>query len=252
VPVDPPGHEAHPALPRAAQLRAAHFRNAPFQARCPRGLAISRQLDGLGDRMSDLEQLELVRSYLAVPRERATPEQASAWDGLVTACNPVLIRIFSACEEHWDVIDDLRQEVWLVVVRKLPTPEGPDPALGTLSQWVVGIARYIAAKHAQRRSRRQAEPLTDELAELLLDAVSDPSTASEASDGSERLHAVVARFAARLVELNRRILLMYLIDQVPVPAIATCTGLTQGAVWLRLHRIRAALREELRRQGSAA
>ena len=202
--------------------------------------------------MSDLEQLDLIRGYLAVPRRLATAEQASAWDGLVSDCNRVLIRIFGACEDRWDVIDDLRQEVWLVVVRKLPTPEGPDPALGTVGQWVAGIGRYIAAKHAHRRSHRQAEPLTDELAELLLDAVTDPSAACETSDGGERLRAFVARFAERLVELNRRILLMYLIDHVPVPAIATCTGLTQGEVWLRLHRIRDALREELPRQGLAA
>jgi DNA-directed RNA polymerase specialized sigma24 family protein len=63
--------------------------------------------------------------------------------------------------------------------------------------------------------------------------------------------STVEQFAARLMELNRRILTMYLIDQMSVPAIAACTSLTQGAVWMRLQRICAALREELRRRGLA-
>jgi RNA polymerase sigma factor (sigma-70 family) len=238
VPFDPPGHEARPALPRAAQFPAAS--SCAFHS------------ESWGDHMSDLERLELIRRYLAVPRDLATAEQVSAWDGLVSDCNPVLIRIFSACEDHWDVIDDLRQEVWLVVVRKLPTSEGPDPALGTVGQWVAGIAKYIAARHAHHRSHGRTEPLTDELAKLLVDVASDPSAAYAASDASEQLHAVVDDFAVRLVELNRRILVMYLINKVPVPAIARSTGLTQAAVRMRLHRIFEVLREELRRRGLAA
>jgi hypothetical protein len=44
------------------------------------------------------------------------------------------------------LIEDLRLEVWLVVVRKLPTPEGPDPALGTPGQWVAGTANGEVAE----------------------------------------------------------------------------------------------------------
>jgi DNA-directed RNA polymerase specialized sigma24 family protein len=198
--------------------------------------------------MYDPDRLELVRSSLAVPRELATPEQVAAWDDLHGQCARVLSRFFRRYEDHWDVIDDLLQDVWVVVLSKLPTRDGPDPALGAPEQWVLGIAKYIAASYGYRRAHAHTEPLSDALVELLLDFASDPCAKCEVSDQRERRHTVIEEFSARLSELNRRIFQMRMRD-VPLGAIASATGLSVGAVKLRLHSMYRALRAELKRRG---
>ncbi len=153
--------------------------------------------------------------------------------------------------DHWDVIDDLSQDVWIVVLSKASAPDGFDPVLGTPERWVLGIAKHIAAKHGYRQSRGRAGPLTGELVESLLDLASDPSAACEESDARERLRAAIEQFAARLSEPSRRIFQMRLL-RARLAAIANATGLSVGAVKVRLHSMYHELREELQRRGTEA
>jgi RNA polymerase sigma factor (sigma-70 family) len=202
-----------------------------------------------GGHMSDVEQLKLIRAYLAVTRAHATRQQVSAWDNLVNACNPAITRVFRRCEYQWDVVEDLRQDVWLIAVRKLSTPKGPDPARGTVRQWILGIARRIARNHGRRRLHDRTEPLSTELVEALLDVAGDPSIACASVDDFDRLRALIERFSKRLSPVNRRILLMRSLGGLPVASIAALTDLSVGAVKLRLHDLYEDLRDYLRRQG---
>lgn len=199
--------------------------------------------------MSDVEQLNLIRAYLAVTREHATRQQIAAWENLVNACNPAITRILRQYEHHWDVVEDLRQDVWLSVVRRLPAAKGPDPARGTVRQWVLGIAMRTAKNHGRRPWYQRAEPLSAGLVAAMLDLAGDPSTACASTDDLRLLRVLVGRFGKRLSPLNRRIVIMRLLRGLPVASIAAATGLSIGAVKLRIHDLCNALRDYLRCHG---
>jgi DNA-directed RNA polymerase specialized sigma24 family protein len=114
---------------------------------------------------------------------------------------------------------------------------------------VLGIAKGVAAKHAQRRRHRRGEPLTDELVKTLLDLATGPCAVCEASDERGQIHAAVEQLAARLSPLNRRILVLRVSQDVALTDITKLTGLSLGAVKQRLHTIYQRLRDELRRRG---
>jgi RNA polymerase sigma-70 factor (ECF subfamily) len=121
-------------------------------------------------------------------------------------------------------VDDLLQEVFLTVHRKLRSLRD----LRAFPGWICTIARSRAADYHRR------EPATEELPDSL-------------EDTRERSEETIAVFAAvsTLPEAYRETLLLRLVEGLTGPEIAAATGLTPGSVRVNLHRgmqlLRAAL-----------
>jgi RNA polymerase sigma-70 factor (ECF subfamily) len=121
-------------------------------------------------------------------------------------------------------VDDLIQEVFLTVFRKLPSLRDPRAFPG----WICTIARTRAADYHRR------EPASEQLPESL-------------EDGREPSEQTMAVFAAvsSLPEAYRETLMLRLVEGLNGPEIAASTGLTPGSVRVNLHRgmqlLRAAL-----------
>ena len=122
-------------------------------------------------------------------------------------------------------VEDLVQEVFLAVFRRLRTLR--DPA--AFGGWIAMIARNRAVD-SHRRS-----PRTEELPEDL-----------EGGDPSEAQAREILDIVRGLPEAYRETLLMRLAEGMTGPEIAERTGLTPGSVRVNLHRGMALLRDRLK------
>jgi RNA polymerase sigma-70 factor (ECF subfamily) len=114
------------------------------------------------------------------------------------------------------------------------TPEAPGP-------WLVAIARNVAIR-ALTRQRRQPYLVTLEGSRL---AEADPKAQDAIAQALERV--VFGDLLRLLTAPERRLLRLRYEDDLTHPEIARRLGLPEGTVKVRLHRLRARLREELSR-----
>lgn len=130
---------------------------------------------------------------------------------------------------------DVRQEVWLTVVRKLHTLDDP----GAFRAWLYRVARRRGISWI--RKRRAEVPLDDEafLEEPVVESESD-----EASFGPEDAAAVYAAID-RLAAGQREILCLRFLGGLAYAEIARVLDCRIGTVRSRLHYAKAALRAAL-------
>jgi RNA polymerase sigma-70 factor (ECF subfamily) len=123
-------------------------------------------------------------------------------------------------------VDDLAQDVFLAVYRKLDTlREGV-----AFGGWLAMIARNRAMDFY--RSRHETEDLSDDIAHK--------------AESEEKAEAARALAAIRsLPEAYRETLIMRLVEGMTGPEIAERTGLTPASVRVNLHRGMKLLREKL-------
>ena len=126
----------------------------------------------------------------------------------------------------WAEVDDLVQDVFLTVHRRLETLRDSNAFGG----WVAMIARNRAMDF-HRRSRK-TEELHEEIAE---------QTRSEANADAARVLGVLKE----LPEAYRETLVLRLVEGMTGPEIAERTGLTPASVRVNLHRGMKLLREKL-------
>ena len=118
----------------------------------------------------------------------------------------------------------------------------PPARPGSLSAYLGRIVRNLALNAAEKKQaqKRGGEvlPLLEELAECL-----------PAVEPSEEIGMILDRFLAGLSDENRRLFLRryWYCDSTRV--LARRLGMGEGAVKLRLHRMREALRRELEKEG---
>jgi RNA polymerase sigma-70 factor, ECF subfamily len=163
--------------------------------------------------------------------EAARAGDRAAFESLYGRYVAMVHGILLARVPRWDV-DDLVQEVFLIVFRRLRSLRDPAAFPG----WLATIARNRAADHLRRA------PRTEELPEDL--AASDPREADE-TEARGILEAIRA-----LPEAYRETLILRLVEGMTGPEIAARTGLTPGSVRVNLHRGMARLRERLDRRES--
>jgi RNA polymerase sigma-70 factor (ECF subfamily) len=127
----------------------------------------------------------------------------------------------------WIDVEDLVQEVFLTVYRRLTTLREP----AAFSGWIAMIARNRATDHLRR------VPRTEELSE---DLPADNPSEAEAN--------AILGVIRSLPEAYRETLLLRLVEGMTGPEIAARTGLTPGSVRVNLHRGMTQLREKLDRR----
>jgi RNA polymerase sigma-70 factor (ECF subfamily) len=130
-----------------------------------------------------------------------------------------------------DLTDDVIQETWLVAVRRLGTF---DPARGSFSDWLCGIAANAArtAIRSRGRSKKRSRPL----------APGDDCPARETAAAEDKAGRVAAALAA-LPEHYEAVLRAKYLERRTVEEIATARGDSPKAVESLLTRARQAFRE---------
>ena len=126
----------------------------------------------------------------------------------------------------WGEVDDLVQDVFLAVLKKLNTLRD-DAAFGA---WLAMIARNRAMDFHRRK--RATEELSDDIA-------------TQGKSEADREAANVLEVICGLPEAYRETLVLRLVEGMTGPEIADRTGLTPASVRVNLHRGMKLLREKL-------
>jgi RNA polymerase sigma-70 factor (ECF subfamily) len=122
--------------------------------------------------------------------------------------------------------EDLYQEIALQLWRSLDRFKGR----ARLDTWVYRVALNTAVDFVRRDRRRDAREVAGDALEIPAPSRSlDPV-------------AVLQEFAASLGDIDRAVLVMY-VDGVVQRDIGDVVGLSEGAVGVRIHRLKAAFRK---------
>ena len=129
-------------------------------------------------------------------------------------------------------VEDLTQEVFVIVSRRLPGFRHDS----RLSTWLFGITAKVAAN--DRRRRRLRTWWTRLVPEV------DERTAARGDSALEQLEkrerrAMFYRALDGLSERHRRVLVLFELEELPVDGIAELMALRPGIVRVLLHRARA-------------
>jgi hypothetical protein len=95
--------------------------------------------------------------------------------GFFTGHSILIGSVLRKCGVHKSDVEDLRQQVWVIVLARLPTWVY-DPGVGTLGGYIGKIAGRVARKHLRRQLARLDRALTTELESRLLDLGPGPSS----------------------------------------------------------------------------
>jgi RNA polymerase sigma-70 factor (ECF subfamily) len=128
-------------------------------------------------------------------------------------------------------IEDLLQEVFIVVHKRLATFDGS----ARMTTWLFGICLRVAAAHRRRAYNRRESIVPAPADEALADSASPEDLASN--------RQAQARLAAILdtMDLEKRaIFVMFELDELSCEEIAEILGVPLGTVYSRLHAARKA------------
>ena len=145
---------------------------------------------------------------------------------------PALERLARAYEADPDRRRDLIQDIHVALWRSFALFDGRC----SLRTWVYRVAHNAAASYVLSRRRTRIEELVD-LEDLeCADPVPDP----EQQTGQQQALALLGAMIRRLKPPDAQVMLLYLEDM-DAAGIAEVTGLTPGAVTVRIHRIKSIL-----------
>jgi RNA polymerase sigma-70 factor (ECF subfamily) len=135
-------------------------------------------------------------------------------------------------------VEDLLQEVFVIVHRRLATFDGSS----RMTTWLFGICLRVAAGY-RRRAHVRRERATDAVPEQATGEEASPESAAATGEARERLRAVLDG-----MDLEERALFaMFEIDELPCQEIAEVLGVPVGTVYSRLHAARKSFHKSLER-----
>lgn len=162
-----------------------------------------------------------------------------AFERLVRQYQGLCWHIIQRMVRHPEDTRELCQETFLRVHRCLHQYRHD----AALKSWIGQVAYSVARRHLERRRIALAEPV-DDASEGPLDWASDGFDLEAATADAELaryLHAAIDR----LPPLQRTLLTLYHLDDLPIAEIAAITGLAQGTIKSHLFRSRKSLRAAL-------
>jgi RNA polymerase sigma-70 factor (ECF subfamily) len=143
---------------------------------------------------------------------------------------PALARLARSVERDREKARDLEQEMHCALWTSLSRFEGQC----SLKTWVYRVAHNVAADHVARAARGPRRvPLED------IEALPSPGNI-EADTAEALVLAQVAELIRRLPPIDMQVIVLWLEGET-ASAIAEITGLSAGAVNVRVHRIKALL-----------
>ena len=166
--------------------------------------------------------------------------RAGAFEQLVRDYQGLCWHIIQRMVRHPEDTRELCQEAFLRVHRYLHQYRFDSP----LKSWIGQVAYSVARRHLERKRIVLAEAIDDEDGLSLLDNLGDGTDLQQdhaQADDERELHAAIER----LPPLQRTILTLYHLEELPIGEIATITGLAEGTIKSHLFRSRNKLREIL-------
>ena len=144
------------------------------------------------------------------------------------SCFPFVWRTVRRLGVDPAAVDDVVQEVFLVVHRRLDDFEGRS----ALKTWLYGIVRRVVHDHRRGRARRPAEPTGD------FDAVAtDDDTPHESAEKAQAVRVLHA-LLGELDDDKREVFVLAELEQMSAPEIAEATGSNANTVYTRLRAAR--------------
>ena len=165
--------------------------------------------------------------------------RAGAFEQLVREYQGLCWHVVQRMVRHPEDTRELCQEAFLRVHRNLHQYRFDAP----LKAWIAQVAWSIARRHLERKRIPLVEAIDDDGASLL-DNLGDGHDLEGAAGDAQvqsKLHAAIEC----LPPLQRTILTLYHLDEVPIGEIAGITGLAEGTIKSHLFRSRKRLRELL-------
>lgn len=177
--------------------------------------------------------------------EAVLANRAGAFEHLVRDYQGLCWHIIQRMVRHPEDTRELCQEAFLRVHRYLHQYRFDSP----LKSWIGQVAYSVAKRHLERKRIALADMhvgggMDEDDGPSLLDNISDGVDLQDAhaqSDDERELHAAIER----LPPLQRTILTLYHLEELPIGEIATITGLAEGTIKSHLFRSRKTLREYL-------
>ena len=157
---------------------------------------------------------------------RAQLGDRDAYGGLFARYNPRLLYYLRRLVGSPADAEDVLQEVWITVVRKLATLEHPE----AFRAWIYRIAHNRAI--SRLRSGRDEPPLEEHLDEHPLAATAESEDeAALAGHDAEAIHAGLARLSAA----HREVLTLRFLEELSYEEVADVVGCSLGTVRSRIH-----------------
>ncbi len=136
-------------------------------------------------------------------------------------------------------LDDMLQEVFLVVHRRLPEF---DAARASLRTWLFHVCRGVASSYRRGRVTRRVEDASDGGHEVCADAPS-PEEAAARAEAKRRLELILSNMSVE----KRETFLLYEVDRLSTEEIAGALGVERGTVVSRLQAARREFERGVRR-----
>jgi RNA polymerase sigma factor (sigma-70 family) len=163
-----------------------------------------------------------------------------AFETLVRDHQRLCWHIINRMVRHPDDTRELCQDTFLRVHRYLHQYRFES----ALKTWIGQVAYSVARRHLERKRIPIAEPAADEDSVSFVERVADDFDL-EASSADAELGTVLHSEIEALPPLQRTVLTLYHLDELPIAEIARITGLTAGTIKSHLFRCRARLRGRL-------
>ncbi|WP_342781839.1 sigma-70 family RNA polymerase sigma factor [Vulcaniibacterium gelatinicum] len=171
-----------------------------------------------------------------------------AFERLVAAYQGLVWHVIQRMVRHPEDTRELCQEAFLRVHQCLHQYRAEAPLKG----WVAQVAYSVAKRHLEKKRIPLAEAADGEAHAALLEHVGDGADL-ERDHAEAELDRLLHAEVERLPPLQRTILTLYHLDEVPIAEIAAITGLAEGTIKSHLFRSRLRLKQALEaRMGVAA
>jgi RNA polymerase sigma-70 factor, ECF subfamily len=161
------------------------------------------------------------------------------FDAVVAEHGPYIWRVLRRLGVRPSDIEDVWQETFIVVHRKLDAFEGRSQ----LRTWLSAIAVRVASDYRSRAHRRR-EQATEE--------VPDDGTAASQHDDlvEQERRALLDKLIAELKPEQREVIVLYEFAELPMQEVAEALGCPLQTAYSRLHAGRKALEQAARRESA--
>jgi RNA polymerase sigma-70 factor, ECF subfamily len=137
-----------------------------------------------------------------------------------------------------DLLEDASQDVFLVVVRKLPEFRGESH----IRTWIYGICSHVALQVRRRQLGWRAR-----FSHSVPEVAQAPQQLQRAEERQTWAH--LQRALAQLSEKKRMVFVLYELEDLPMQEVATAVGCNLSTAYSRLQAARSELAAQLRSDG---
>ena len=163
-----------------------------------------------------------------------------AFERLVARHQKLVWHLVYRMVQHPEDARELCQDVFFRVHERL----GQYRFESALSTWIGRVAFSVATRHMQKKKLPMVEPDADDEGASPWESVSDGFDLEAACADSE-LMGLLGDAIEKLPAIQRTLVTLYHLEEMPVAEIASVTGLPEGTVKNYLFRARSRLRQQL-------